>query len=320
MVSKASELYRTHPDWVLHVPNRRMSHGRNQLVLDFSRQEVVDHIYGLMAKVLQEAPISYVKWDMNRYMTEVGSLELPSDRQREVAHRYILGVYSLYERLTSEFPHVLFESCAGGGSRFDPGMLHYAPQGWTSDDTDAVERLKIQYGTSMVYPISSMGAHVSAVPNHQVGRVTSLETRANTAYFGAFGYELDVTKMTGEEKEQVKQQIVFYKENRKLIQQGQFYRIESPFAEDGNETSWMVVSDDQQEALLGYYQVLARPNPGYSRIFFKGLNPEFEYAIDGIEDTFYGDELMEAGLQLNRYRKQAHPADFSSTLFKLKRI
>lgn len=320
MVSKASELYRTHPDWVLHVPNRRMSHGRNQLVLDFSRQEVVDHIYGLMAKVLQEAPISYVKWDMNRYMTEVGSLELPSDRQREVAHRYILGVYSLYERLTSEFPHVLFESCAGGGSRFDPGMLHYAPQGWTSDNTDAVERLKIQYGTSMVYPISSMGAHVSAVPNHQVGRVTSLQTRANTAYFGAFGYELDVTKMTGDEKEQVKQQIVFYKENRKLIQQGQFYRIESPFAEDGNETSWMVVSDDQQEALLGYYQVLARPNPGYSRIFFKGLNPEFEYAIDGIEDTFYGDELMEAGLQLNRYRKQAHPADFSSTLFKLKRI
>ncbi|MBZ5201542.1 alpha-galactosidase [Planomicrobium chinense] len=320
MVSKASDLYNAHPDWVIHVPNRRMSHGRNQLVLDFSRQEVVDYIYGLMAKVLRDAPISYVKWDMNRYMTEVGSLGHPADRQREVAHRYILGVYSLYERLTSEFPHVLFESCAGGGSRFDPGLLHYAPQGWTSDDTDAVERLKIQYGTSLVYPVSSMGAHVSAVPNHQVGRVTSLETRANVAYFGAFGYELDVTMMTDEEKEQVKEQIRFYKENRSLIQQGQFYRIENPFAEDGNRTSWLVVSDDQSEALLGYYQVLSTPNPGLSRVFFKGLNPEFEYTIEGLDATFYGDELMGAGLQLNRYRLNEHPADFSSVVYKVKRV
>lgn len=320
MVSKASELYKTHPDWVIHVPNRKMSHGRNQFVLDFSRQEVVDFIHGLVAKVLRDAPISYVKWDMNRYMTEIGSLELPANRQREVVHRYILGVYSLYERLTSEFPHVLFESCAGGGSRFDPGLLHYAPQGWTSDDTDAVERLKIQYGTSLVYPISSMGAHVSAVPNHQVGRITSLETRANVAYFGAFGYELDVTMMTNEEKEEVKNQIAFYKENRSLIQQGQFYRIESPFAEDGNITSWTVVSDDQNEAILGYYQVLAQPNPGLACVFFKGLNPEFEYAIDGIDDTFYGDELMGAGLQLNRYRTNEHPADFSSVVYKLTKV
>ncbi|ANU11992.1 alpha-galactosidase [Planococcus antarcticus DSM 14505] len=320
MVSKASELYKTHPDWVIHVPNRPMSHGRNQFVLDFSRQEVVDFIHSLMAEVLRDAPISYVKWDMNRYMTEIGSLDLPANRQREVAHRYILGVYSLYERLTTEFPHVLFESCAGGGSRFDPGLLHYAPQGWTSDDTDAVERLKIQYGTSLVYPLSSMGAHVSAVPNHQVGRRTSLETRANVAYFGAFGYELDVTMMTDEEKERVKEQIAFYKKNRALIQQGQFYRIESPFAEDGNITSWMVVSDDQNEAILGYYQVLSRPNPGLTRVFFKGLNPEFEYTIDGIDATFYGDELMGAGLQLNRYRTNEHPADFSSIVYKLKRV
>ncbi|TWT05462.1 alpha-galactosidase [Planococcus sp. CPCC 101016] len=320
MVSKASELYKTHPDWVIHVPNRKMSHGRNQFVLDFSRQEVVDFIHSLMAAVLRDAPISYVKWDMNRYMTEIGSLELPANRQREVAHRYILGVYSLYERLTAEFPHVLFESCAGGGSRFDPGLLHYAPQGWTSDDTDAVERLKIQYGTSMVYPISSMGAHVSAVPNHQVGRVTSLETRANVAYFGAFGYELDVMMMTDAEKEEVKEQIAFYKTNRALIQQGQFYRMESPFAEDGNVTSWMVVSEDQSEAILGFYQALAQPNPGHTRIFFKGLNPEFEYAIDGIDATFYGDELMGAGLQWNRYRTNEHPADFSSIVYKLTRV
>ncbi|ALS79623.1 alpha-galactosidase [Planococcus kocurii] len=320
MVSKVSELYKTHPDWVIHVSNRQMSHGRNQLVLDFSRQDVVDYIYNLMAEVLRDAPISYVKWDMNRYMTEVGSLELPANRQREVAHRYILGVYSLYERLTTEFPHVLFESCAGGGSRFDPGLLHYAPQGWTSDDTDAVERLKIQYGTSLVYPLSSMGAHVSAVPNHQVGRKTSLETRANVAYFGAFGYELDVTMMTDTEKEEVKTQIAFYKENRSLIQQGQFYRITSPFAEDGNITSWMVVSDDQAEAIIGYYQVLSQPNPGLMRIFFKGLNPEFEYAIDGIDETFYGDELMSAGLQVNRYRINEHPADFSSAVYKVTRV
>ena len=320
MVSKVSELYKAHPDWVIHVPNRQMSHGRNQLVLDFSRQEVVDFIHDLMADVLQDAPISYVKWDMNRYMTEIGSLDLPANRQREVVHRYILGVYSLYERLTTEFPHVLFESCAGGGSRFDPGLLHYAPQGWTSDDTDAVERLKIQYGTSMVYPISSMGAHVSAVPNHQVGRMTSLETRANVAYFGAFGYELDVTIMTDAEKEKVEQQIAFYKENRSLIQQGRFYRIESPFAADGNRTSWVVVSEDQNEAMLGFYQVLAQPNPGLTRVFFKGLNPEFEYVIDGLDDTFYGDELMAAGLQLNRCRSNEHPADFSSIIFKLKRV
>ncbi|TWT05912.1 alpha-galactosidase [Planomicrobium sp. CPCC 101079] len=320
MVSKASELYKAHPDWVIRVPDRQMSHGRNQFVLDFSRQEVVDFIYDLMSEVLRDAPISYVKWDMNRYMTEIGSLELPANRQREVAHRYILGVYSLYERLTSEFPDVLFESCAGGGSRFDPGLLHYAPQGWTSDDTDAVERLKIQYGSSMVYPISSMGAHVSAVPNHQVGRVTSLETRANVAYFGAFGYELDVMMMTEEEKEEVKAQIAFYKANHSLIQKGQFYRIESPFAGDGNITSWIVVSDDQTEAIFGYYQVLARPNPGFTRVFFEGLNPDFEYAIDGIADTFYGDELMSAGLQLDRCREKTHPADFSSVVYKLKRI
>lgn len=320
MVSKVSELYKAHPDWIINVPNRKSSHGRNQLVLDFSRPEVVDYIHGLVAGVLRDAPISYVKWDMNRYMTEIGSLELPANRQREVAHRYILGVYSLYERLTSEFPDVLFESCAGGGSRFDPGMLHYAPQGWTSDDTDAVERLKIQYGTSMVYPISSMGAHVSAVPNHQVGRITSLKTRADVAYFGAFGYELDVTKVDDDDKAIVAEQIAFYKENRLLIQQGQFYRLASPFAEDGNVTSWMVVSDDQAEAVFGYYQVLAKPNPGYARAFFKGLNPEFEYAIDGIDDTFYGDELMGAGVQLNRYRRNQHPSDFSSIIYKLTRV
>ncbi|RBW71323.1 alpha-galactosidase [Bacillus taeanensis] len=326
MVSKISELYKEHPDWLIHVPNRRQSHGRNQYVLDFSRKEVVDYIYEMMEKVLEEAPISYVKWDMNRYMTEIGSAALPAERQSEVAHRYILGVYDLYERLTSKFPHILFESCASGGARFDPGMIYYTPQTWTSDDTDAVERLKIQYGTSIVYPLSTMGAHVSAVPNHQVRRITSLETRGNTAYFGMFGYELDVTKMTEEEKKTVKVQIDFYKKNREVIQNGTFYRLESPFEGDGNVTSWMVVSKDQTEALVGCYQVLARPNPGFRRLLLKGLNTNYEYQIEGRNQTNFGDELMNAGLQLENEFSGSVPheheetGDFTSQVFKLKAV
>ncbi|WP_404451942.1 alpha-galactosidase [Virgibacillus necropolis] len=317
MVSKLSKLYQSHPDWIIHVPNRNISHGRNQYVLDFSRVEVVDYIYELMAEILNAAPIHYVKWDMNRYMTEIGSLDLPANRQREVAHRYILGVYHLYERLTTMFPNVLFESCASGGCRFDPGLLYYAPQTWTSDDTDAVERLKIQYGTSMVYPISSMGAHVSAVPNHQVGRVTSLDTRANVAYFGVFGYELDVTKMDQQEKDEVKKQIAFYKENRSLIQKGKFYRIDSPFAKDGNVTSWMVVSDDQREALVGYYQLLSLPNTGFGRIRLEGLHPDYEYSMEGVDGTFFGDELLSAGLLIDQHHLNKLTDDFSSLIIKL---
>ncbi|MGE6754578.1 alpha-galactosidase [Rossellomorea sp. NPDC071047] len=299
MVSKVSDLYKEHPDWIIHVPGRSSSHGRHQYVLDFSRKEVVDHIYDMMADVLDKAPISYVKWDMNRYMTEVGSAALPSGRQREVPHRYILGVYDLYDRLTSAFPHILFESCASGGARFDPGMLFYAPQAWTSDDTDAVERLKIQYGTSLVYPLSSMGAHVSEVPNHQVRRVTSLDTRGNTAFFGVFGYELDVTKMTVHETEQVKVQIDFYKKHRKTLQYGNFYRLISPFEGDGNVTSWMTVSNDRKEAIAGYYQVLSKPNHGYERLLLKGLHPDKEYRINGRDGTYFGDELMHVGIQLD---------------------
>lgn len=313
MISKVSELYEKHPDWLIQVPNRRLSHGRNQFILDFSKKEVVDYIYEMMAKTLHDAPISYVKWDMNRYMTEIGSNQLPAERQSEVAHRYILGVYDLYERLTTEFPEILFESCASGGSRFDPGMLYYAPQAWTSDDTDAIERLKIQYGTSFVYPLSSIGAHVSAIPNHQVGRMTSLDTRGNVAYFGDFGYELDVTTMTEDEKEIVKAQVAFYKENRELIQKGTFYRMQSPF--EGNVTSWMVVSDDQSEAFVGRYQVLGVPNPGHSRLLLAGLKEDYEYEVEGIEGTYYGDELMHAGIHLN-------PAfgDYTSQVFKLRKI
>ncbi|MFF2446647.1 alpha-galactosidase [Neobacillus sp. NPDC058068] len=323
MVSKVSELYSQHPDWIIHVPNRHSSHGRNQFVLDFSRREVVDHIYERMSALLRAAPISYVKWDMNRYMTEIGSAGLPADRQKEVPHRYILGVYDLYDRLTSEFPHVLFESCASGGARFDPGMLYYAPQAWTSDDTDAIERLKIQYGTSVVYPLSSMGAHVSAVPNHQVKRSTSLETRANVAYFGMFGYELDVTKMPEEEKQQLRKQINFYKENRDIIQNGTFYRLKSPFEDAGNVTAWVVVSQDQKQAIAGYYQVLAKPNPGYSKLLLKGLNPDYQYKIEGKVGKRFGNELMNAGIIMDGEYSGLDAegidfgGDFSSRIFKM---
>ena len=209
MTNKDSDLYRAHPDWILHTPGRNASHGRYQYVLDFSRKEVVEYIYEMMAKILSEAKVSYIKWDMNRSITECYSVALPADRQGEVFLRYILGVYDLYERLTSEFQEVLFESCSSGGGRFDPGMLYYAPQGWTSDDSDAIERLKIQYGTSLCYPISSMGSHVSVIPNHQVFRKTPLHTRANVAYFGTFGYELDLNSLKEEEIAEVKEQIIF---------------------------------------------------------------------------------------------------------------
>ncbi|MDQ0225806.1 alpha-galactosidase [Metabacillus niabensis] len=325
MVSKVSELYKEHPDWLIHVPNRNQSHGRNQYVLDYSRKEVVDSIYEMMTNILRDAPISYVKWDMNRYMTEIGSATLPANRQREVTHRYILGVYDLYERLTNEFPNVLFESCASGGCRFDPGMLYYAPQAWTSDDTDAVERLKIQYGTSFAYPISSIGAHVSAVPNHQVGRITSLKTRANVAYFGAFGYELDVTELTNEEKVEMKEQISFFKEHRELFQYGIFYRINSPFEHNGNRTTWMVVSEDQSKAIVADYQILCEPNPSFKRLLLKGLNEAFTYEIDGVDGSFNGDELMEIGIQLDHklfqnFSEHNVPGDFNSRLFILNKI
>ncbi|SER61453.1 alpha-galactosidase [Salisediminibacterium halotolerans] len=323
MVNKESELYQEHPDWIIQVNGRAASHGRNQYVLDFSRQEVVDHLYEKMAAVLSGADVSYVKWDMNRYMTEIGSSALPAERQSEVAHRYILGVYQLYERLTAAFPHVLFESCASGGARFDPAMLYYAPQAWTSDNTDAVERLKIQYGTSIAYPLSAIGAHVSAVPNHQVHRETSLEMRGHVSYFGTFGYELDIREMSGPEKELVREQIRFYKNHRELIQKGVFYRLESPFEKDGNRVAWMVVSQDQKEALVGYYKVLAEPNPGFYRLFLQGLDPDTRYRLNG-EASHYGDELMEAGLMLeNEYSGSVPPlpdekiGDFVSYLYHL---
>ncbi|MBM4763540.1 alpha-galactosidase [Bacillus sp. B15-48] len=298
MVSEDSDLYRKHPDWCLHVPNRPRSVGRNQLVLDLSREEVCEYIIEAVSKILSSAPISYVKWDMNRHMTEIGSASLPPERQRETAHRYMLGLYRVLEEITSRFPNVLFENCSSGGGRFDPGMLYYMPQTWTSDNTDAISRLKIQYGTSFLFPFSSIGAHVSAVPNHQVGRVTSLEIRGHVAMSANLGYELDVTKLTNKEKELIKQQIVYYKEIRHIIQFGHFYRILSPFS--GNEAAWMFVSEDQSEAVVGYFKILSQPAPPIRILKLKGLHEDFLYQHVDNGKVYGGDELMNVGLTIPR--------------------
>jgi len=296
MVSVDSDLYREHPDWCLHVPNRDRSESRNQLVLDFSREDVCEEITKRVSDILTSVPISYVKWDMNRHMTEVGSALLPAYRQREVAHRYMLGLYKVMEQITTSFPDVLFESCSGGGGRFDPGILYYMPQTWTSDNTDAVSRLKIQYGTSLVYPIISMGAHVSAVPNHQVHRSASMKMRGDVAMAGNLGYELDLTQLSESEKIEVKQQVSIYKEIRQLIQFGDFYRIRNPF--EGNDTAWLFVNKDKSEARVFYYRVLAEPAAPFDVLRLKGLDLTREYQVVGSDQIYGGDELTYVGLTI----------------------
>lgn len=310
MISPESELYRLHPDWCLHVPDRRRTEGRCQLILDYSRQDVRDYIFDALSDIFRTVPVSYVKWDMNRNMTEIGSATLPAERQSEVAHRYMLGLYGLLEKLSGAFPNILFESCSGGGGRFDPGMLYYMPQTWTSDDTDAVERLKIQYGTSIVYPVSAMGSHVSAVPNHQVGRITPLKTRGDVAMSGNFGYELDLTKLSEEEKVVIKRQVSDYKELRGLVQSGDMYRLKSPFT--GNETAWMVVSEDKKKAVVFYFRVLAEPNAPQRRLQLRGLNPGFDYRVSQLDTSYRGDRLLHFGLNLPQI-----DGDYASVWFKL---
>ncbi|HEY7132824.1 MAG TPA: alpha-galactosidase [Candidatus Limnocylindrales bacterium] len=329
MVSERSELFGAHPDWAIAIPDRPRTEGRQQLVLDLGRPEVVDHLEGVLGDVLASAPISYVKWDMNRWMTEPWSPALPQDRQGEFHHRYILGLYELYDRLTRRFPEILFESCASGGGRFDGGLLAWAPQAWTSDDTDAVERLLIQWGTSLAYPLSSMGAHVSAVPNHQVGRVTPLATRAAVAFFGVFGYELDTTALTPAERDAIRDQVAFYREHRELLQFGRFVRLRSPFEGDRNETAWMCVSDDRRQAVVGFFQALNRPAPKVDRLPLRGLDPGLDYRIsvwpaidDGLTraNAFVrrGDDLEANGLLFDVGRFEAASlGDFWSRLFVL---
>lgn len=297
MISPDSDLYRKHPDWCIHVDGRKRTEYRNQLVLDLSRQDVRDYLYETLYNLFSSLPISYVKWDMNRNMTEIGSKKLKGHQQKELAHRYILGLYELLEKLTKAFPKILFEGCAGGGGRFDPGILYYMPQIWTSDNTDAVERQKIQYGTSLVYPFSTMGSHVSDIPNHQVGRITSLETRGDVALSGNFGYELDLTSFTSDDKEIAKRQIEYYKSVRTLIHNGNLYRLISPFEE--NEASWMFVSPDKKEAIVFYFKTLSEANKYPKKLKLKGLHSNYKYKIVSSNTFYYGNQLMNVGISIS---------------------
>lgn len=313
MISQDSDLYRSHPDWCLCSPHHDPVLGRNQLVLDLSRQEVCDYIIDAMSKILDNSLITYVKWDMNRHMTDIYSSTQLSNRQKETAHRYILGLYYILENLTSKYPNVLFEGCSSGGGRFDAGMLYYMPQTWTSDNTDAVCRMKIQYGTSLVYPPITMGAHVSAVPNNQVGRVTPLQTRGHVAMSANFGYELDLTQLNDEEKDEIKQQISLYKEIRETVQFGDFYRILSPF--ETNETAWNFVSKNKEEVVTMYFKILSEPATSIRVLKLKGLNPNYLYKNIETGQIYGGDELMYAGITLARARQ-----DFVSKLWRFKRF
>ena len=313
MVSPDSELYRTQPDWVIQITGREKTMSREQYVLDFSRHDVRDYVYEMMKKVLDSANIEYVKWDMNRQLTEVGSMSLPSNRQREIWHRYVLGVYELMERLTADYPHILLENCSGGGGRFDPGMLYYSPQIWASDNTDAIERLKIQHGTSLCYPASTIGAHVSDCPNHAVGRTTPFKTRGHVAMLGTFGYELDVTKIPLEDREAIPGQIEEYKKYNSLIRDGDHYRIGNVF-EDNTWDAWMFVAKDKSEAVFTFVQVLGRPNYKSRRIKLKGLEPDFQYKNSETGLTQSGSALMNAGINMGLN------GDFASVMIGFKRL
>ena len=297
MISPDSDLYRAHPDWAIQVPGKTPSLCREQYVLDLSRKEIVDYTYESVAKILRSANIEYVKWDMNRQLSDLGSFCLPSERQGELSHRYVLGVYELQERLMKEFPNLLLENCSGGGARFDAGMLFYSPQIWCSDDTDAIERLKIQQGTSMVYPLSTMGAHISDCPNHTVGRVTPFETRGYVALAGTFGYELDVTKIPQKDRDMIPSQVAMYHKYNDLVRTGDYYRI-SGFLENHLYDSYMVVSKDKKEALVTYVQVLGRPNHHSRRIRLKGLSENTMYRIEDTDQVLSGAALMNAGIQI----------------------
>lgn len=296
MISIDSELYRTHPEWMIYTPHRKPSVGRHQYVLDFTNQEVIDYLFDAISSIIQETKLEYIKWDYNRHITDAFTATLSAAKQMEFGHRYILGVYQLLEHLTKAYPEVLFESCSSGGGRFDLGMMYYAPQAWTSDDTDPIERLKIQHGTSYGYSLSMMSAHVSASPNEQSGRRTSIDTRAAVAYFGVFGYELDVTALEAAEAEKVKEQIDFYKKYREVFQYGNFYRIRSPFEDD--VVDWQVISSDKSTAILLHTSLISHLNPGYSVVKFCGLDEDKRYTIAGIDEEFFGDELMNAGVKI----------------------
>ncbi len=314
MISPDSELYRSHPDWAIALPGRKPCRARNQYVLDLSRPEVTEYVYEAVASVLRSADIAYVKWDMNRQLTDLGSAFLEKDRQGELMHRYVLAVYALQERLLAEFPELLLENCSGGGARFDPGMLYYSPQIWCSDDTDAIERLAIQEGTALLYPLSAIGAHVSDCPNHTVGRITPFATRGHVALAGTFGYELDITAIGEEERKMIPEQVALYHRYNDLVREGDYYRIAS-YRENHSYDCYAVVAKDRSEALVTYMQVLNRANCRSRRIRIPGLAPEKRYRIEGQEAVYYGDTLQNAGIFAPLFR-----GDFQSALIYIREV
>ena len=296
MISPDSDLYRAHPDWCLHVKGRKRSEGRNQLILDFSRSDVQEYITKSLKDVLESAPIEYVKWDMNRNMSCIGSALLPPERQAETAHRYMLGLYSVLENVMGSFPDVLFEGCSGGGGRFDAGMMYYFNQYWTSDDTDAIERMYIQHGTSLVMPAAFMGSHVSAVPNHQVDRVSPLKTRGYVAMCGQLGYELDVTKMSDEELSEIEEQIEVYKSVRGVIHNGDMYRLISPF--ESSHTAWEYVADDKKTVIMFYFTIMTSPSQFNKYVRLEGLKADRKYKLRETGEVYGGDVLMNRGISM----------------------
>lgn len=297
MISLDSNLYRAHPDWMMAIPGRPPVSSRCQFVLDMSRPEVIDYLFSSICRILDEGRIDYVKWDMNRNISDVWSNACSSNRQGEVLHRYMLGVYALLDKVLSAFPNLLLETCSGGGGRFDAGMLYYSPQIWCSDNTDPIERLSIQYGTSFAYPCASVGAHVSASPNHQTGRTTPLNTRGIVAMSGTFGYELDPSKLSDKEKEEIKEQISIYKDNWKLFAQGSYHRLTgNPHSTDF--CAWMHVSQNRESAVVSYVFKSTTANAPVTYLRLRGLNPEMVYSVSTMGAAFSGKALMSAGLSL----------------------
>ncbi len=297
MVNEDSQLYRTHPDWAFTIPGRRPVRGRNQLVLDFSRKEVVDYIFDSISKVIDSANIAYIKMDMNRSICDVYTAVEQNQNYGKIMYEYVLGVYDFLERLIQRYPDLLIEGCSGGGGRFDAGMLYYTPQIWCSDDTDAIERIQIQHGTSFGYPVSAVGSHVSAVPNHQTGRVTSIQTRSVVAMAGSFGYELDLNLLSEQEKEAVKQQIKDYKKYWNLIHNGTYYRLHDPLT-NHEFAAWEFTSEDKNECLLNIVTLTTHANAPVNYVKCKGLHPDKMYRNEKDNTVYNGNALMHAGLPI----------------------
>lgn len=311
MISPNSELFKAHPDWVIHTHGYKPIEGRRQLVLDLSNLEVQDFLINVLSGYLVTGKIDYIKWDMNRHLTDIGSTAFPKDQQGEISNRYILGLYRILDTLVKQFPNVLFENCSSGGGRFDPGMMHYMAQTWTSDNTDALCRTKIQYGYSLLYPPIMMGAHVSSVPNHQVGRITSLETRGRIAMSGNLGYELDLTEAAKEELIEIENQILFYKQQRNLFQFGNFYRLKAPG--EYFESAWMF--KNEKEAIVFYFNGIARPAVPVNYLPVYYLEDLATYKDLESGRLYSGSELNYAGVTIPRVKE-----DYKTLIYHFEKV